>query len=78
MQRTSERVATKEYDVAPLLRAIQYLDEALKRGVVIGIFDGSMEVSDEDITKGCASVKRHLNQVRDDLDLLVGKLSAKL
>jgi hypothetical protein len=44
-------------DVSPLIRTIQYLDEVLKRGVVIGIFEGSMEVSDEDITKALKAVR---------------------
>jgi hypothetical protein len=57
MKRTEHKVAVeKPPDYSPLLRAIMYLDEALKRGVVVGVYQDSLEVSDEDIRKALVQV----------------------
>lgn len=56
-------------DVSPLIRTIQYLDEVLKRGVVIGIFEGSMEVSDEDILKALTAVRAEMRKTTDVMEL---------
>jgi hypothetical protein len=48
-------------DYSALIRAIQYLDEVLKRGVVVGVYEDSMEVSDEDIKRALVSVNSHLD-----------------
>lgn len=59
MKRT-DRGADKP-DYSALIRCIQYLDEVLKRGVVVGVYEDSMEVSDEDIKKALLSVNNHLD-----------------
>jgi hypothetical protein len=51
-------------DYSPLIRSIQYLDEVLKRGVVIGVYEDSMEVSDEDVKKALVSVTAHLDNCK--------------
>jgi hypothetical protein len=48
-------------DYSPLLRAIMYLDEALKRGVVVGVYENSMEVSDHDIEKALKNVRHQMD-----------------
>jgi hypothetical protein len=65
-RRTSRDPST--LDVSPLIRTIQYLDEVLKRGVVIGIFEGSMEVSDEDIRKALSAVRSAMEACANDME----------
>jgi len=56
MQATGERP-----DYSPLIRAIQYLDEVLKRGVVIGVYEDSLEVSDEDVKRALIAVTAQMD-----------------
>lgn len=62
-------------DISELLRATMFLDEALKRGVVVGIFEGSMEVSDEDIHRACTAVRQALVALTTDLDRMLATAS---
>lgn len=66
-RRTSRDPST--LDVSPLIRTIQYLDEVLKRGVVIGIYEDSKEVSDEDIHKALTAVRCAIGAVRTDMEM---------
>lgn len=59
MKRTDRGVDKPDYSA--LIRCIQYLDEVLKRGVVVGVYEDSMEVSDEDIKKALRSVNGELD-----------------
>lgn len=59
MKRTERDTAPTDYSA--LIRCIQYLDAVLKRGVVVGVYEDSMEVSDEDIKKALTSVNTHLD-----------------
>lgn len=67
MKRT-ERIVERALDISPLIRAIQFLDEALKRGVVIGVYEDSMEVSDEDVWKAIGGVKLALTTLTNDME----------
>ncbi len=55
MKRT-EHKAEEPFDLSALIRVVQYLDETLKRGVVVGVYEDSLEVSDEDIRKALLKV----------------------
>ncbi len=55
MKRTEHKV-DEPFDLSAVIRVVQYLDETLKRGVVIGVYENSMEVSDEDIRKALLKV----------------------
>jgi hypothetical protein len=55
-------------DVSPLIRTIQYLDEVLKRGVVIGVYEDSKEVSDEDIHKALTRVRASMAECVVDME----------
>jgi hypothetical protein len=66
-RRTSRDPGT--LDVSPLIRTIQYLDEVLKRGVVIGVYEDSKEVSDEDIHKALTAVRCAIGAVRTDMEM---------
>lgn len=55
-------------DVSPLIRTIQYLDEVLKRGVVVGVYENSMEVSDEDIVKAMVRVRAELKSTTEVME----------
>ncbi len=55
MKRTEHKV-DEPFDLSAVIRVVQYLDETLKRGVVIGVYEDSMEVSDEDIRKALLKV----------------------
>lgn len=57
-------------DYSPLLRAIMYLDEALKRGVVIGVYEDSKEVSDEDVRKALIGVNQLLAETTANMEKL--------
>jgi hypothetical protein len=65
VKRTERTVAAPEkIDYSPLIRSIQYLDEVLKRGVAIGVYEDSMEVSDEDVKRALVSVTSHLDNCK--------------
>lgn len=64
----SERGAPAPPDYSPLLRALMYLDECLKRGVVVGIFEGSMEVSDEDLERAMRNVRHQLELTTESME----------
>jgi hypothetical protein len=55
-------------DVSPLIRTIQYLDEVLKRGVVIGVYEDSMQVSDEDVHKALTAVRSAMQACSTDME----------
>jgi hypothetical protein len=61
-------------DIAPLLLAVQQLDETLKRGVVIGIYEDSMEVSDEDIIVALKQVKAAMIDLSETLEKLTRRI----
>jgi hypothetical protein len=75
MQRTSREPVSTKVDYSPLLRAIMYLDEVLKRGVVIGVYEDSREVSDEDIKRALTNVNSLLAGTRDEIDKLARSLA---
>jgi hypothetical protein len=62
-------------DIAALVAAITYLDGALKRGLVIGVYEDSMEVSDEDIVKAASHVRERLIEVAEAMARVVVKLN---
>jgi lauroyl/myristoyl acyltransferase len=68
MKRTVRGEAAPDY--SPLLRAIMYLDEALKRGVVIGVYEDSKEVSDEDVRKALIGVNALMAQTTAEMEKL--------
>lgn len=57
-------------DYSPLIRAVMYLDECLKRGVVIGVYEDSMTVSDEDVQKALTNVRRQIDATITDMERL--------
>jgi hypothetical protein len=59
---------SEKIDYSPLIRSIQYLDEVLKRGVVIGVYEDSMEVSDEDVKRALVNVTAHLDNCKVAID----------
>jgi hypothetical protein len=71
MQRSTREVKPEPpADFSPLIRACMYLDECLKRGVVVGVYEDSLEVSDEDIRKALANVQAQIANVREDMERL--------
>jgi len=68
MQRTSRHPPDAQPDYSPLIRAIQYLDGALQRGIVIGVYQDSREVSDEDIAAALIRVNNLLAATRDEIE----------
>jgi hypothetical protein len=70
MQRSRREAAPDKLDVAPLIRTVQYLDAVLKRGVVVGVYEDSKEVSDEDITKALTETRRQIGMTIDELERL--------
>lgn len=68
MKRTEH--PTAPLDTSALIRSIQYLDEVLKRGLVIGIYvEGSLEVTDEDIAKAIVHVNGLLAETARLIDV---------
>ena len=75
MTKRTERAPAEKIDFSPLLRAIMYLDEALKRGVVIGVYEDSREVSDEDVSKALLNVNSKMAETRSELERLARALT---
>jgi hypothetical protein len=76
MKRTERTVVIpKEADYGPLIRAVMFLDGALQKGVVIGVYPDSMEVSDEDVVKALKRVNELIRETTEELDKLVRALS---
>lgn len=76
MKRTEHRnAAPTAPDLRALLQATLLLDAALKRGVVVGVFEGSMEVSDEDIHHATTAVRSAIGALVGDLDRLIVQMS---
>jgi hypothetical protein len=57
-------------DISALMRALIHLDQSLKQGIVIGIYEDSMDVSDEDITKALTGVRREIELTANALSKL--------
>jgi hypothetical protein len=68
MKRTERREPQAPFDVSPLIRTIQFLDEVLRRGVVIGVYQDSMEVSDEDVHKALTAVRSAMDACNTDME----------
>lgn len=68
----------RPFDYAPLIGAVRSLDEALRRGVVIGVYEGSMEVSDEDIAKALVHVNGLLAETARLIDVNARALARTL
>jgi len=69
--RRSERDGPRDQlDVAPLIRTVQYLDAVLKRGVVVGVYADSLEVSDEDITKALTETRKQIDITIHEMERL--------
>jgi hypothetical protein len=70
MTKRTQRGVDPPPDHSALLRALMYLDEALKRGVVIGVYENSLEVSDEDIRKALIHVNELLAETTRAMEML--------
>jgi hypothetical protein len=57
-------------DFSNLINAIMLLDECLKRGVVLGVYEDSLEVSDEDIKQALTSVRAQLDNTIETMEKL--------
>lgn len=60
-------------DVAPLIRTVQFLDEVLKRGVVVGVneCDQGLTLDAEDVTRALAAVQNRIAEVHRDMLMLL-------
>ena len=56
-------------DFSALMCGIQYLDECLRRGVVVGIYEDSKAVSDEDIDKALKNVMAKIADLRREMEI---------
>jgi hypothetical protein len=61
---------TQRIDFSNLVQAIHHLDECLKRGVAIGVYEDSLEVSDEDIKKALVNVRAQLDNTIETMEKL--------
>jgi hypothetical protein len=75
VKRTERTVIPREPDYGPLIRAVMFLDGALKRGVVIGVYPDSLEISDEDVVKALRRVNELIIETTEQLDKLARALS---
>ncbi len=55
-------------DVSPMIRSIQYLEEVLRRGVVVGVYQDSMQVEDADIERALKNVQSHIANLTVDME----------
>ena len=74
MKRT-ESAAPQVSDLAALVTAITALDIALKQGIVIGVYEGSMEVSDEHVKSALRDVNAQIDNVTKNMENLVRAVS---
>ncbi len=74
VKRTEHKVE-EPFDIASVIRTVQYLDEALKRGVVVGVYEDSMEVSDEDIKKALHAVNAAIDVTIDHMEKLARSIT---
>lgn len=61
--------------IEKLLHAVMYLDEVLKRGVLIGKYEDSMEIDDKDIFAALTRVRTQILNLNDVLEKLPVTLS---
>ena len=63
------------FDLSAVIRVVQYLDEVLKRGVVIGVYEDSLEVSDEDVRKALVNVNAGIQSTIDHMERLARSIT---
>lgn len=66
------RKGGRELDVSPLIRTVQYLEEVLKRGIVVGVEDDTVVIKDAaDVNKALTLVQARIADVHRDMIMLL-------
>lgn len=59
-------------DVSPLIRTVQFLDEVLKRGIVVGVVDEKVVITDDaDVQKALTAVQTRIGELHRDMTMLL-------